>query len=74
MEYDLHNFSHKEAEIEVQETLLTATYVGSFDITFITGKSDKMRNIVIKVCEENDFEYYVPANNPGKITVIYTAF
>ena len=74
MDYDLHNLSHKEAEIEVQETLLTATYVGSFDISFITGKSDKMRNIVIKVCEENNFEYYVSTNNPGKITVIYTAF
>lgn len=73
MEYDLHNLSHKEAEIEVEDTLLTGTYVGSFEITFITGKSDKMRKIVINVCEENNFEYYVPANNPGKITVIYTA-
>lgn len=73
MVYDLHSLTHKEAEIEVQETLLTATFVGSFDITFITGKSDKMRNIVINVCENNNFQYSVPANNSGKIIVSYIA-
>lgn len=71
MIYDLHKLTHKEARIEVAETLLTASYVGSFEIIFITGNSSKMRNIVINVCEEHDFNYLVPANNPGKIIVNY---
>jgi len=71
MIYDLHNLTHNEARIEVAETLLTASYVGSFEITFITGKSDQMRNIVINICEEHDFNYIVPANNQGKIIVNY---
>ena len=58
MVYDLHSLTHKEAEIEVQETLLTATFVGSFDITFITCESwdvAKSKNLSLAYISHNFF-------------------
>ena len=44
---DLHGKTHKEAEEEVEASLLSASSVGSFDMTIITGNSDAMKNKVI---------------------------
>ena len=68
---DLHGMSHKDAKIEVEETLLASTTLGSFEFEFITGKSKEMRSIVVNICKEYEFSYYVPTDNQGKIVVTY---
>ena len=69
---DLHGLSHTMAKEEVEETLLTASTLGSFDIEIITGNSKAMKNIVINICSENDFDYYIPSDNLGTVVVCYT--
>jgi hypothetical protein len=68
---DLHGKTHKEAEEEVEASLLSASSVGSFDMTIITGNSDAMKNKVIKVCEKYNFKYAYPVINPGVMIVTH---
>lgn len=69
---DLHGLSHIMAKEEVEGTLLSASALGSFEIEVITGNSKAMKNIVIDICSENNFDYYVPSDNLGTVVVSYT--
>lgn len=68
---DLHGKTHKEAEDEIEASLLSASSVGSFDMTIITGNSDAMKSRVVKVCEKYNFKYAYPVINPGIMNVTY---
>jgi hypothetical protein len=57
------------AKEEVEETLTTASFLGSFEIKIITGNSKAMRNIVIEVCDKYSFNYYIPSDNLGIVMV-----
>ena len=69
---DLHGLSHTKAKEEVEEILLSSSALGSFEIEIITGNSKAMKDIVIGVCSDNDFDYYVPSDNLGTVVVSYT--
>ena len=66
---DLHGMTHKAAKEEVEETLLTASNLGNFEMQIITGNSPAMRNIVLEVCKEHSFNYYIPSNNLGTVNI-----
>jgi len=68
---DLHGKTHKEAEEEVQASLLAASIAGSFDMDIITGNSDAMKNIVKEICNNHNFNYHYPVLNSGMMTVSY---
>ncbi len=68
---DLHGKTHKEAEEEIEASLLSASSVGSFDMTIITGNSDAMKNRVVKVCEKYNFKYSYGVINQGVMVVTH---
>ena len=67
---DLHGKTHLEASEEVRATLLSASH-SSFEIDIITGNSDAMKDIVIEVCDNHSFNYYIPYYNNGMIVVTF---
>ena len=68
---DLHGKTHQEAEEEIEASLLSASSVGSFDMTIITGNSDAMKNRVVKVCEKYNFKYSYGVINQGVMVVTH---
>ena len=63
---DLHGLSHLEVPDKVENfILMTET-----PFRIITGYSPTMRNIVIKVLEEHNFQYHIPVFNQGEIVVV----
>lgn len=63
---DLHGIAHRDVLKELYEFYF---WEGNGDSIIITGKSPKMREIVIKWLEENDYGYDIPFNNDGRIIV-----
>jgi hypothetical protein len=67
-ELDLHGLYHFDVPLEVENFLyLNST---NLPIKIITGKSDKMKEIVIEVLEKNKFTYDIPPHNFGVIVVL----
>jgi len=66
---DLHGFIHVDVEIEIKNFLFLNH--SRFPVKIITGKSDKMRNIVVDILNKNDYYFDIPAHNPGEIIVYH---
>jgi hypothetical protein len=65
-ELDLHGLIHSEVPDLVENFVLLNTP----PFRIITGHSIKMRDIVIKVLEEHNFNYGIPMFNQGTIMVL----
>lgn len=63
---DLHGIAHKNI---LNELINFYFWEGNGSSTIITGKSVKMKEIVIEWLEENGFFYETPTNNDGRIVV-----
>ena len=68
-EIDLHGLTHEQARNKVEERLLLSSIEKYFECDIITGKSTEMQKIVLDLCEQYEFDYYIDPNNTGKITV-----
>ena len=66
IELDLHGYKHIEVEDEVENFVLR----NKTPMRIITGNSDKMKKLVIKILEHYDFKYYIPAHNTGEIVIL----
>ena len=66
---DLHGFFHIDVELEVKNFLFSNDQ--NFPVKIITGKSDKMRTLVVDILEKNSYHFDIPAHNPGEIIVYY---
>lgn len=66
-ELDLHGVIHVDVEIEVKNFL----YLNSFNLPakIITGKSEKMIQIVKDILNKNNYHYDIPPYNSGEIIV-----
>ena len=70
-EIDLHGFKHNEVEDKLPNLLILHYNMGNFPIRLITGKSEKMREIVREICEEYEFNIDDTWNsNPGTIVLM----
>ena len=65
-ELDLHGLTHTEVPDLVENFVL----LNEPPYRIITGHSTKMREIVIKVLEEHNFNYGIPMFNQGTIVVL----
>ena len=54
-EIDLHGFKHDEVEDKLPNLLILHYNMGNFPIRLITGKSEKMKEIVRETCEAQGF-------------------
>ena len=71
---DLHGLTHEQAVIKTENELINISLVNNFDMEIITGKSELMKEKIIKeVLEPHNFLYYIPVNNPGVIRVTENA-
>jgi hypothetical protein len=68
-ELDLHGMIHVDVELEVKNFLFLNW--NNFPIKIITGRSERMRNLVIDILNKNDYTYDIPAHNFGEIIVLY---
>ena len=68
-ELDLHGIFHVDVELEVKNFLFLNS--DKFPLKIITGKSNKMREMVIDILINNNCNYNIPAHNPGEI-IIYS--
>jgi DNA-nicking Smr family endonuclease len=63
---DLHGLAHKNV---LNELINFYFWEGNNNSIIITGKSNKMKEIVVEWLEENGFYYETPINNEGRIVV-----
>ena len=67
---DLHGLTHEQAIIKTENELINISLVNNFDMEIITGKSELMKEKIIKeVLEPYKFDYYIPSWNHGMIIV-----
>lgn len=64
---DLHGKRHDEETDRMVENFVL---LNEPPTSIITGLSDRMKRIVINVCERHDVEYMVNPWNPGEIKII----
>lgn len=65
-ELDLHGLKH----YDVKDTVENFVLMNNTPIRIITGKSDKMRDMVKLVLEKHKFKYHTPAHNSGEIIIV----
>ena len=66
---DLHGFFHIDVELEVKNFLFSNET--NLPVKIITGKSDKMKSLVIDILKKNDYHFDIPAHNSGEIIIYY---
>lgn len=66
---DLHGVLHVNVEIEVKNFLFLNE--PRFPVKIITGKSDKMSDLVVDILKKNNYTYEIPAHNSGEIIIYY---
>ena len=67
-EIDLHGFKHDEVEDKLANLLILHYNMGNSPVKLITGKSDKMKQIVRNIVKEHGFtEDDFWNDNPGTI-------
>jgi hypothetical protein len=66
---DLHGFLNHDIELEVKNFLFLNE--PKFPVKIITGKSDKMNQLVVDILRKNGYNFEVPAHNSGEIIVYY---
>ena len=69
LEIDLHCYKHKDAIVEVENTLIMNSLTRVVDYKIITGNSPKLQEKLIKLFDNYNFSYYIPAHNQGEIYV-----
>jgi hypothetical protein len=65
-ELDLHGVPHGEVEMYLENFFFTGNVPQG---TVITGNSKEMKEIVLEWLEENDFHFFIPTSNLGRIEV-----
>lgn len=65
-ELDLHGVPHSEVEMFLENFFFVGNIAQG---TVITGNSKEMKDIVLSWLDQNDFYYYVPTGNLGRIEV-----
>jgi len=68
-ELDLHGLYHYQVRGEVENFVLLNSK--QLPLRIITGYSDFMKQAVGEILEKHNFEYYIPAHNPGEVIVTY---
>lgn len=68
-ELDLHGLYHYQVRGEVENFVLVNAK--QLPLRIITGYSDFMKQSVGEILNKYNFEYYIPAHNPGEIIVTY---
>jgi hypothetical protein len=66
IELDLHGVQHDDVNTKLEDFFF---WKGNPQGSVITGNSKKMKELVIQWLEENDFHYYIPTSNLGRIEV-----
>ena len=65
-ELDLHGLKHYDVKDVVENFIL----MNNTPFRIITGRSDKMIELVKTTLKKHRFDFYTPAHNPGEIIVI----
>lgn len=65
-ELDLHGLKHYDVKDVVENFVL----MNEAPFRIITGKSEKMKELVESILKEHKFQFYTPAHNSGEIIVI----
>ena len=65
-ELDLHGLKHYDVKDTVENFIL----INDTPFRIITGRSDRMIELVETTLKKPRFEFYTPAHNPGEIIVI----
>ena len=65
-ELDLHGLKHYDVRDVVENFIL----MNDTPFRIITGRSDKMKELVETILKKHKFQYHTPAHNPGEIIVI----
>lgn len=69
---DLHTIRHKDAEILIENFVISCSLNNEYPIEIITGNSSKMQEITIEVLDKHNFKYRIGdlfGNNLGLIYV-----
>lgn len=66
-ELDLHGLYRHEVRDKVENFILL--HSNELPIRIITGNSNNMRNLSINILNKHNFEFEIPAHNPGEIIV-----
>lgn len=66
-ELDLHGLYRHEVRDKVENFILL--YSNELPVRIITGGSNHMRNLCINILNKHNFEFEIPAHNPGEIIV-----
>jgi DNA-nicking Smr family endonuclease len=69
VELDLHGKTYEEVEENLANWLIVQYNRGNLPIRVITGNSNKMKNIVYKICEHYEFEVGNSLDNVGVLVV-----
>lgn len=64
-ELDLHGLKHYNVKDTVENFIL----LSDTPFRIITGRSDKMIELVSETLKKHRFKFYTPAHNPGEIIV-----
>ena len=64
-ELDLHGLKHYDVKDVVENFIL----MNNTPFRIITGRSDKMIELVKTTLKKHRFDFYTPAHNPGEIIV-----
>ena len=67
VEVDLHGKTYEEVEENLANWLIVQYNRGNLPIRVITGNSNKMKNIVYKICEDHNLEVGKSLDNDGEI-------
>jgi len=67
-ELDLHGVFHSEVRDKVENFVLL--HSTELPIRIITGDSHRMRNLTENILKKYNFNYNIPAHNPGEIIVL----
>jgi DNA-nicking Smr family endonuclease len=67
-ELDLHGYYHHEV-IGLVENFVLMNH-DEIPLRIITGKSESMRNFVIEVLNQHDYDYHIPPHNFGEIVIV----
>tara|TARA_Y100000310_G_C20134151_1_gene557210 strand:+ start:74 stop:295 length:222 start_codon:yes stop_codon:yes gene_type:complete len=69
VEVDLHGKTYEEVEENLANWLIVQYNRGNLPIRVITGNSNKMKNIVYKICEDHNLEVGKSLDNDGELVV-----
>lgn len=64
-ELDLHGLKHHEVEDQVEDFILRA----NTPFRIITGNSEEMRRMVVRLLDYYEFKFHTPAHNAGETIV-----